>query len=179
VRSLPERERYQSIDRLMPAFILDEHPDGAHLALMAVGSPHNRAAVWERRSGRIVWRTTGHAGFVLASGRGTATSTLAHSAKASSTIKCQSAGYLRRRLGRPRIDQPIGDARFERATELSLHCSVDAASDCPSATRGLAHDRPQAPERWTVFQGLCAPSRPLMARRGRSRRGMIPGRGRV
>ena len=57
MRSLPECERYQAIDRLMPAFILDEHPDGAHLALMAVSSPHNRAAGWERRSGRIVWRT--------------------------------------------------------------------------------------------------------------------------
>lgn len=51
----PERERYEALDGNQPVFVTGEHPDGVHVALMAVASPHNRAAVWNRRTGRIVW----------------------------------------------------------------------------------------------------------------------------
>jgi hypothetical protein len=35
--------------------VLSEHPDGVHVACMAIASPYNRGAVWNRATGEVVW----------------------------------------------------------------------------------------------------------------------------
>ena len=55
LRYLAARDTYEPLNGRRPAFVLDEHPDGAHVALMVVDSPYNRAAVWDRRARRAAW----------------------------------------------------------------------------------------------------------------------------
>ena len=56
LRLLAARDRYEPLDGQRPTFVLDEHPDGVYLAMMAVASPYNRSAVWDRRTRGLVWR---------------------------------------------------------------------------------------------------------------------------
>jgi hypothetical protein len=59
MKLLNDRDRYEPLDGQQPAFTLDEHPDGVHLALLAVASPYNRSAVWDRRTRRVAWAPDG------------------------------------------------------------------------------------------------------------------------
>jgi hypothetical protein len=56
VRLLEAADQYERLGGARPSFVLDEHPDGVHLALMAIDSPYNRAAIWDRRTRSVVWQ---------------------------------------------------------------------------------------------------------------------------
>jgi hypothetical protein len=55
MRILAESASYVPLGKMHPVFLLDEHPDGVHVALQALSLPHSRAAVWDRLSRQQVW----------------------------------------------------------------------------------------------------------------------------
>jgi hypothetical protein len=56
VRLVRDDECYEALgDGARPAFVEDEHPDGAHVSLGAFRSPCDAGGVWNRRTGALVW----------------------------------------------------------------------------------------------------------------------------